>query len=348
MKIQVRDLAFETNSSSSHSATVSDQDILDQDFDPRELRDGKIVVEPRYFGYGSRPYRYNSPDGKLAYLLILAMGGRINVEEHQFNEEKIDVLPLLLNHDRIDYAELRGLVEFIRTETGCSLQFVMDFEDADSIRMNDDILDLVPMLEEKATLRRLLKSSHSWIDVGSDEKREFTRFIDSDLGVVLRNPQAYVQRKLDHSFEIYFADRRITYADSEGAAFSGVIGLADAFSFLQGQVYNINAHITELQVGTDKEAASMLPKEIEAEVTEAFHNLVHFIFEANARPEIREEVFNLTISDSVKPVLRGVRRAKSFEEPFFGEVGFRLRVECDERTLASVRHRFDRKIVRNA
>jgi hypothetical protein len=346
MKIQVRGSVFETNSSSSHSATVSEQDIFDQDFDPRELRDGKIIVEPRYFGYGSRPYRYNSPDGKLAYLLILAMGGRIHVDEHQFEDEKIDVLPLLLNHDRIDYTDLRGLVEFIRAETGCSLQFVMDFETADSIRMNDEILNLAPMLEEKATLRRLLKSSRSWIDVGSDETKEFSRFIDSDIGEVLRSPQAYVQRQLDFSFEIYFVNKRIIYSDSAATVIDGVMALADAVHFLQGQLY-IDAHIVALQVGRDDETVSVLPKEAENEINEAFHNLVHFIFEDNVRPDIREDVFNLTISDAVTPDLRGIRRAKSFQKPFFGEVGFRLKVECDEKTLESVGKRFDRKIVRN-
>lgn len=346
MQIQVRHAIFESNSSSSHSATISEHDIFDQDFDQLELRAGKIVVEPRYFGYGSRSYRYNSPDGKLAYLLILAAGGRIHIEEACFNDEEIDVLPLLLNHDRVDYAELRGLVDFIRVETGCALEFVMDFETADSIRMNDEVLDLTPMLEEKATLRRLLKSSKSWIDVGSDGRSSFSRFIDSDLGEVLRSPQAYVERQLDHRFEIYFVDKRITYSDSAGTVIDGVISLPDAVHFLQGQLY-IDAHITGLQVGRDDEPVSSLPKEAEADINEAFHNLVHFIFEDNARPEIREDVFNLTISNALAPDLRGIRRSMSFEDPFFGEVGFRLKVECDGKTLESVRKRYDKKIARH-
>lgn len=339
-------MVFETNSSSSHAAVISEQDIFDQDFDQLELRAGKIVVEPRYFGYGSRSYRYNSPDGKLAYLLILAAGGRIHVDEACFKDEEIDVIPLLLNHDRVDYAELRGLVEFIRAETGCALEFVMDFETADSIRMDDEVLNLTPMLEEKATLRRLLKSSKSWIDVGSSESNSFSRFIDSDLGEVLRNPQAYVERQLDHSFEIYFVDKRITYSDSAGTVINGVISLPDAVHFLQAQLY-IDAHIAGLQVGRDEEPASSLPRESEAEINEAFHNLVHFIYEDNARPEIREDVFNLTISNVLAPNLRGVRRAMSFEDPFFGEVGFRLKVECDDKTLENVRKRYDKKIVRH-
>ena len=346
MKIQIRGSKFETNSSSSHSVTISEADIFDQDFHHEELRDGEIVVGPRYFGYGSRPYRYNTPDGKLAYLLILALGGRIPVDEHQFNDDRIDVLPLLLNHDRIDYAELRGLVDFIRAETGCSLQFVMDFEDADSIRMNDDILDLTPMLEEKDTLRRLLKSSQSWIDVGSDERTEFSRYIDSDLGKVLRSPQAYVCRSLECGFEICFLKNRITYSDSAGAVIKGLMGLSDAINFLQGQLH-IDAHIVGLQVGSDDELPSALPKEVDHEVKEAFHNLVHFIFEENARPDIRDDVFHLTISDSIEPDLRGIRRAKGFESPYFGEVGFRLKVKCSERTLATINNRFDKKIVRD-
>lgn len=344
MQIQVRDGKFETNSSSQHAVVISEQDILDQDFDQMELRSGTIVVEPRYFGYGSRPYRYNNPDGKLAYLLILAAGGRIDINEAEFNDEEIDVLPLLLNHERIDYAELHGLVEFVRAETGCKLKFLMDFETADSIRMNDEVLNLTPMLEEKATLRRLLKSSKSWIDVGNDETRPFSRFIDSDLGEVLRNPHAYVERQLDHSFEIYFVNKRITYSDSAGSIISGLIALPDAVHFLAGQL-NIDAHITGLQVGRDDEAVSSLPKETEAETVEAFHNLVHFIFEDNARPDIREDVFNLTISSVLVPDIRGIRRVMSFESPFFGEVGFRLKVECDHKTLESVRERYKRKIV---
>jgi hypothetical protein len=345
MKIQIRGAVFESNSSSSHSATISEHDIFDQDFDQMELRAGKIVLEPRYFGYGSRPYRYNSPDGKLAYLLILAVGGRIHVDEACFTDERIDVLPLLLNHDRVDYAELRGLVDFVRAETGCALELVMDFETADSIRMDDEVLNLTPMLEEKATLRRLLKSSKSWIDVGSDESKEFSRFIDSNLGEVVRNPQAYVERQLDHSFEVYFVDKKITYSDSAGTVIDGVISLSDAVHFLAAQIY-IDAHITGLQVGRDEEPVSSLPSETEAETNEAFQNLVHFIFEDNARPEIRDDVFNLTISNAIVPNLRGIRRAMSFEDPFFGEVGFRLKAECDDKTLQSVRTRYDKKIVR--
>lgn len=349
MRVWIRDKVFETNSSSSHAAVISSEDIFDQDFDAMELREGKIVVRPRDSGYGSRNYRYNSPDGKLGYLLILAAGGRIQVDESDFEDEdeEIDVLPLLLNHDRIDYAELRGLVDFIKEETGCSLQFVMDYSTAMSVVMEDEILNLTPMLEEKLTLRRLLKSSRSWIDVGRDDGRPLSRFIKTDLGEQVRNQHAYAIRSLDQSFEIYFTDKRVRYSDSLGRVIEGLMSSSDAVDFLSGQLH-VDAHICGLQVGRDDEAVYDIPKEVAHDVTEGFHNLVHYIFEENARPDIREDVFKLTVSSEIAPTLRGIRRAMSFDKSCFGKVGFRLSVQCNIPTLDSIHARYEKKIIRHS
>jgi hypothetical protein len=349
MKTWIRDQVFESNSSSSHAVVISAQDILDQDFDAMELRSGTIVVRPRDSGYADQQFRYNSPYGKLAYLLVLAAGGHIFIGGSHFayEGEEIDVLPLLLNHDGIDYSDLGGLVRFIKEETGCDIKFVMDQDTADSIMMDEEILNLTPMLEEKFTLRRLLKSSRSWIDVGRDDGRPFSRYIRSDLGEQVRQQHAYVIRELEQKFEIYFTDKRVRYLDSMGRAIEGVISGTNAMNFLTGQIH-VDAHICGLQVGRDDEEICAIPDEVVHDVTQGYHDLVHYIFEENARPDIRDDVFNLTISSAITPEIRGIRRAMSFNKSFFGQAGFRLSVQCNDKTLETIHKWYDKKIVRTS
>lgn len=65
MKTLIRANVFETNSSSTHSVSVSDGSGLMDNIIPNE--NGEIVVIPREFGWGYE--EYNDPETKLAYLL---------------------------------------------------------------------------------------------------------------------------------------------------------------------------------------------------------------------------------------------------------------------------------------
>lgn len=72
MSIRIRDAVFETNSSSSHSVTVSASDMMDSTFPAEMLQAGSIEVRLGEFGWAEETY--DRPLDKLSYLLTQAKG----------------------------------------------------------------------------------------------------------------------------------------------------------------------------------------------------------------------------------------------------------------------------------
>jgi hypothetical protein len=138
----IRDAVFETNSSSSHSVTVSASDMRDDSFPQHMLRDGRIEVSLGEFGWEKSTYR--EPLEKLSYLLTQA---------------------------KEDATTTRAIIEAVQEHTGCSVVI-----DADSIAMSyvDHQSAGVGMevVEDPEQLMGFLLSSSSYVQTDNDNDTE--------------------------------------------------------------------------------------------------------------------------------------------------------------------------------
>lgn len=349
MSFSIRNQCFETNSSSSHSVTISADEMLDLSFDRASLRRGVISITPRARGYGSEQFRYITPEGKLAYLLVMAAGGEVDVDQKVFDEQEIDVMPILLL-DPDCGPQLRQLVAYIREEHRCDLQFVMDFDSASSIYLNNQPFNLSDLMADREKLGRLLFSSKSWIDTRRDEDAfHFERYLQSDMGDVFASPHAYVSRSLPSRFELSYEGENATYSDNVGLDVKGYLRPASAWEettnsyvFLRSQT--ANAHIVGFQVGKDDEPRVDLEPESECPFADAFHNLLHYFYLRNTNDRASGFGFKLTVEPGIKAHVRGRRQMKDFWPHFAAHTGLKITVACDEETRLDVRRYFQAAI----
>jgi hypothetical protein len=68
MNIQIRENVFETNSSSSHSLTITEGDILANNFPDEELITGQVTIPLK--GFGREQVRLYKPSNKASYMLV--------------------------------------------------------------------------------------------------------------------------------------------------------------------------------------------------------------------------------------------------------------------------------------
>ena len=350
MAFTVRNQCFETNSSSSHSVTVSADDILDLSFDRASLRRGLISIVPRQRGYGTEQFRYITPEGKLAYLLVIAAGGEIEIDQEVFGDQQIDVLPILVRLSDVG-PKVRRIVDYMREEHKCELQFLMDWECASSIYLSNTPLEFSALISDREKLGRLLFSSKSWIDTRRDEDTfHFERNLQSDMGEVFASPHAYVSRSLPSQFELSFEGENATYSDYEGLDVKGYLKppsaweeATNSFVFLRSQT--ADAHIVEFRLGGENEPRIDLEPESECPFADAFHNLVHYFYLRNTNDCATGYGFKLTVEPDIKAHVRGHhRQMKDFWPHFAAETGFKVTVACDDATRADVRRYFEAAI----
>jgi hypothetical protein len=323
--------------------------MLDLSFDLRSLRQQVIDISPRLNGYGSEHYRYVTPEGKLAYLLVLAAGGEIDIDEDVFACVEIDVLPILLR-DAVHAENIRGLIDFIREEHRCELKFTMDYQHASSIYMSEHAINLGELLRDRAKLRRLLFSSKSWIDTRHGEDLfHFDRNIESDIGDIFASAHSYVHRSLPQRFELAFSGENVTYTDAVGENLTGSTtplsaweDATNTFIFLRSET--ANAHIVDFQVGPDNEPRIDLEPENECPFADSFHNLLHYLYLRNENEQVQGYGFKLTVEPGIKAHVRGRRQIKDFWPHFAAETGIRVTVVCDDDTRKDVRRYFERVI----
>lgn len=353
MNYQVRDACYESNSSSSHSISVSEKDILDQNFPAENLRLGIIDVKPRKSGYGSQRYRYNSPLGKLGYLLVLANGGSVDLGKSHFKAGEIDVIPLLSRNRGSDHRFCQ-LISVIKEIYGCELRWLMDYGTAETIWMDEDIVDLEELFADHSKLNRLLRGSESYIDVAHGEDIErLNRFVESDLGIVLESPHAYVTRSLPMWFQLEVLNDQAAYSDSNELRLRGKLrtyndwgGGEQAFN-LFGATAPLDAHIVGFRLGEEGQPALDGSMPSDEDRFELYHDLVHFIHRYNDVEEYPRSTFNWTIAQDLKPNIRGDRDKLNLAPFFIEKTGFQIKVECDAPTLQRVQKWYQERVSRS-
>jgi hypothetical protein len=204
MTTHIRKSVFETNSSSSHSLTLSKGDLVAQPFPLELLRAG--VVEIAVGEYGWEYYRYYTTKGKLCYLLTHITSGEIpSGGPHKLMGS------LCENNDRVNM-----LCRVVKEHTGCDVLIMPSsgYIDHQSVGVGMDLFS------SDDTLRDFLFDAAAYIETGNDNSSA-PWIIETDKGpenYFLKNirlvPSTFVPvtlNKLDS-----FADQE--YATKSGAA----------------------------------------------------------------------------------------------------------------------------------
>jgi hypothetical protein len=166
MKTQIRGSVFETNSSSSHSVTVSGKEMADFGLSKEELRSGVIRIE-QDFGFGWAEDKFHDTKTKIAYLLINAAGGAINAAGGYITgSAEFDLVPSL----RTRSEQAAKLISFVEKATGCKLEFYADGYVSVDSESNGVGMELIDGLDDGNSdkLRTFLFSRESYLETGND------------------------------------------------------------------------------------------------------------------------------------------------------------------------------------
>lgn len=164
---QVRQSVFETNSSSSHSLTLSQDNLVDLPLSALTLRRGTLSLQ--LSDYGWEWHRYYTPEEKANYLLTAAWGGGCAPD----GSEESAVQAMREENPRVDM-----LCRVIEEHTGVKVLVVpgcSGYVDHQSVGVG------LPLFESEDLLKQFLFSKDAFIQTGNDNS-DPGRFIDTDRG----------------------------------------------------------------------------------------------------------------------------------------------------------------------
>lgn len=154
MKTQIRKSVFETNSSSSHSLTLSKGDVQMRTFPPEVLKEGRIEVGCSEYGWEwDRIYK---PENKLWYMVTAATGGRI---ENSGSPEEVTASMREVN------SKIEQLCRVVEQHTGVSLLLIPGSEgyiDHESTGTDHEAY------KSDEVLRQFLFGADAFIETGND------------------------------------------------------------------------------------------------------------------------------------------------------------------------------------
>jgi hypothetical protein len=161
MGTQVRHQVFETNSSSSHSITVSGDEAADFGLGANVLRSGIIRVEC-YNDFGWTWEERASTTDKIAYMLMQCdpngFSDGVDVGD--------DIIPTLVERNE----NARWLVDLIERTTGCQVEFVVgDWVGIDHQSHGEGR----ELFSDEDQMRRFLFSGSSYIRTGNDNSSPY-------------------------------------------------------------------------------------------------------------------------------------------------------------------------------
>lgn len=173
MARNVRNAVFETNSSSSHSVTVTNEEIVDSGLSKLTLRKGVIEVRPH--GYGWEWKRYYTPEGKIAYLLA------------QICAEYLSAAPGGKDCSadlKRQFEKARFLIEAVEKVTGCRVEVYPPAEKGwgSSVYVDGDSAGVgYELFGSKKSLAHFVLSKSSFVQTGNDNGAG-PEFIPTDRG----------------------------------------------------------------------------------------------------------------------------------------------------------------------
>lgn len=167
-KKQIRSNVFETNSSSSHSLTLSQEALVPAPFPPQVLRRGYVDISLGEFGWEWQ--RYYDPIAKLSYLATQVTDGHVPED----CPDNMDVSTYEHNQ------ELQMLGQVVKEHTGCEMRIYgsgyIDHQSAKSDGANG-----MELFDDKEKLKRFIFDANSYIETGNDNDGPGW-FINTDRG----------------------------------------------------------------------------------------------------------------------------------------------------------------------
>jgi hypothetical protein len=167
MKTQIRKAVFETNSSSSHSLTLSEGDVQMLTFPPEVLKAGKVEIGCDEFGWEwARLYQ---PISKLTYLVTGATHGDIASFE---SPEQVTEFWRETN------VKVDQLCRVVEEHTGCRLLLIpgtTGYIDHESVGADHEAY------ADDETLRRFIFGPDAFVETGNDNSGP-PSFIQTDRG----------------------------------------------------------------------------------------------------------------------------------------------------------------------
>lgn len=177
MTEQIRKNVFETNSSSSHSLTMSKGDIAPQPFADEILRKGSITLSKNEYGW--EYYRYYDPIGKAQYLMTQLFEG-----DTPSGSPSSTAREMREENERFDM-----LCRVIEEHTGVSVYVEPNSSGYIDHQSEGRGLEV---FESEATLKKFLFSPESYIQTGND---------NSSAGQII-----HTDRGVEHYYQAYYRE----------------------------------------------------------------------------------------------------------------------------------------------
>lgn len=153
MTIQIRDSVFETNSSSSHSVTVSGDELADDYGVPKALLRGG-VIRAQTKSYGWEWERFYSAGGKIAYLVTQLAG------LYASGSPGRDVTQQVRRNAKID-----SMLSLVERRTGCRVEVI----GASSAHVDHNSVGTgVKLLDDHEQLMEFIFGKSSFVETGND------------------------------------------------------------------------------------------------------------------------------------------------------------------------------------
>jgi hypothetical protein len=152
MTKQIRKSVFETNSSSSHSLTMSPGDIVAQPFSDAVLRSGLLQVGVGEFGWTYE--RFYTAENKIRYLLTQITRGEV--------PESDDIAGSL----RESYSSFNLLCDVVKAHTGVDIEVLPSsgYIDHESVGVG------MELFQDEEKLKQFLFSADSYVETGNDNE----------------------------------------------------------------------------------------------------------------------------------------------------------------------------------
>lgn len=245
MRTQIRDAVFETNSSSSHSVTVAEEEIRDFNLDKETIRSGVIRAQVFPDGYGWQWLRFYKPENILAYLLYQAMPGDLRSNDPALG---VDLAGEIKASD-----QARHIIETVEKATGLRVEFVFPDEPDAHFYVDHDSygngLEFAQKGKEEELLR-LIFGRNSYIELGNDNDKP-GEYMQSDIGEILTCAEKMVDEPVDAEaqfvaeFSLGYGETASMLIDADGDEHRGVLSFGWMHSIL-GELRG--ATLTEVKV----------------------------------------------------------------------------------------------------
>ncbi len=191
MKRSIRDRVFETNSSSSHSVTVAEDEIFDRTFDKAAIRNGTVILQKPPAEYDEW-MRFYKPENILTFLIVAEVEARqfpnwdkTGIEFPSDRTKDIDILPILCKH----YPNVASAIEFLTNEYGLTFQMMMGPNDWGQFDTGD-LGHIDGYLGDHELLKKTLFCSGSYVQT-TEENGWPGETVPTDLGTVVDTGYRY-------------------------------------------------------------------------------------------------------------------------------------------------------------